>query len=203
MSRRSKRCLIISEVNPPSLLLPAILIFHAPNRVEEAFYYQMSNIYALLITCTVSLFQRSIARFHAGVAISIALSPVSLYFLLYSIKAFWGEHRLEAVLGKKEYLNRGLVFFAVASWIAIVVYTSLESTKDNFTQKSCLSGTVQEVSLRGVLNPGEIGLLWFFLNPGIFLGIIAALSWFVAIALRRKEIWPSGERYRPKFVTVW
>jgi len=163
----------------------------------------MSNIYALLITCTVSLFQKNITRFHATVAISIALSPVSFYFLLYSIKSFWGEHRLDAILGKKKNLNRGLVFFAIATWIAIVVYTSLGSTENNFTQKSCLSGTVQEVSIQGVLNPEKIGLFWFFLNPGIILGIIAAFSWFVAIVLARKEIWPPGERYRPKFVTVW
>ena len=109
--------------NPPAFLLLAILIFHAPERVEDAFYYQISTVYTLLITCSVSLFQENITRFHASVATFIASSPVSVYFLVYSVRAFWGEHRLDAVLGKKKYINRGMVFFAAAIWISIVVYT--------------------------------------------------------------------------------
>ena len=194
------RCLVSLRL---LLLLLAILIFHAPKRVEDAFYYQMSTVYALLITCSVSLFQQNITRFHATVATSIAMSPVSIYLLVYSIKAFWGKHRPDEVLGKTKYLNRGLVFFAVATWIAIVVYTSLESTKDRFAQKSCFSGTVQRVSFLDVLNPKEIGLLFFFLSPELSLGTIMTFSWFIAIVLARKEIWPPGERYQPNFATVW
>ena len=183
---------------------PAILIFHAPKRVKEAFYYQMSTVYALLITCSVSLFQQNITRFHATIAIFIASSPVSIYFLVYSIRAFWGEHRLDAVLGKKEYLNRGLVFFAVGIWISIVVYTSLKLTQNRFSQGSCSTATVQGVFVLVALNPrGLPGLEWIPMNPWFSFAIIAAFSWLVSIVLARKEIWPPGERYRLKVVTIW
>ena len=171
----------------------AILIFHAPKRVKEAFYYQISTVYALLITCSVSLFQQNITRFHATIAIFIASSPVSFYFLVYSIRAFWGEHRLDTVLGKKEYLNRGMVFFAVGIWISIVVYTSLKSTRNHFTQGSCKVQTAQEA----------FGLEGLNGAPFVVIVAIAAISWVISIVLARKEIWPPGERYRPKLVTVW
>ena len=147
-------------------LLPAILIFYAPERVKEAFYYQMSTIYALLITCSISLFQQNITRFHATVASFIASSPVSIYFLFYSIRAFWGERRLNTVLGKKKYLNRGMVFFAAAIWISIIVYTSLKSTQDRFAQRSCETRTMQEIFIRVVLNPRVLGLKWLFRPSG-------------------------------------
>ena len=189
--------------NPPAFLLLAILIFHAPERVEDAFYYQISTVYTLLITCSVSLFQENITRFHASVATFIASSPVSVYFLVYSVRAFWGEHRLDAVLGKKKYINRGMVFFAAAIWISIVVYTLLGSEHNRFTQRSCDTRTMQEIFFLVVLNPRTLGPEWLFISPWFILTIIAAFSWFVSIVLARKEIWPPGERYRPKFVTVW
>ena len=174
-------------------LPPAILIFHAPKRVKDVFYYQISAVYALLITCTVSTFQENITRLHATIAIFVASSPVSFYFLVYSIRAFWGEHRLDTVLGKKEYLNRGLVFFATGVWISIIVYTSLESTRDNFAQGSCKVETVQEV----------LGLQGLDGAPPVIIALIAATSWLISIVRARKDIWPPGERYRPKFGTVW
>ena len=33
--------------------------------------------------------------------------------------------------------------------------------------------------------------------------VISAPLWVTSIVLAREEIWPPGERYRPKFVTVW
>ena len=171
-------------------LPPAILIFLAPKRVKDAFYYQMSTVYALLITCSISLIQQNITRFHTTVAITIASSPVSIYFLVYSIRDFWGEHRLDAVLGKNKYLNRGMVFFAAGIWVSIVVYTSLESTRSHFTQESCSIRTLGEVFVAAVINLRAIV-------------IIAAPVWLISIVLARREIWPPGERYRPKFVTVW
>jgi len=163
----------------------------------------MSTVYTLLITCSVSLFQKNVTRFHATVAAFITSSPVSVYFLVYSIRAFWGEHRLDAVLGKKKYINRRMVFFAVAIWVSIVIYTSLGSTHNRFTQKSCGTRTMQEIFALVVLNPRTLGPEWLFSSPWFILAIIAAFSWFVSIVLARKEIWPPGERYRPKFVTVW
>jgi hypothetical protein len=166
-------CVIKS--NPPPTSYPHIL---CPRTREDAFYYQISTVYALLITCSISLFQESITRFHATFAIFIASSPVSFYFLVYSIRAFWDEHRLNTVLGKKKYLNRCLVFLAVGIWISIVVYTSLSILRE--------------------------GTLWgFFWNPWLIPALLAAFSWIISIVLARKEIWPPGERYRPKFFTVW
>ena len=160
--------------------------------MKDSFYYQISTVYALLITCSVSLFQANITRLHATIAICIVSSPVSIYFLVYSIRAFWGEHRLDTALGKKKYLNRGLVFLAAGIWIAIVVYTSLKSTRRRYTQGSCDVITGQEVFILQGLN-----------GPPYVIAIVSALSWAVSIVLARKEIWPPGERYRPKFVTVW
>ena len=161
--------------------------------MKDAFYYQISTVYALLITCSASLIQENITRPHATIAIFIAFSPVSFYFLVYSIRAFWGEHRLDTVLGKKKYLNRGLVFLATGIWISVVVYTSLESTRSRFTQESCREETAQEM----------FGLLGLNGIPSIIIAPIAAFSWFVSIWVARGEIWPPGERYRPKFTTVW
>jgi len=172
---------------------PAILIFNAPKRVKDAFYYQISTIYALLITCSASIIQANITRLHATVAITIASSPVSIYFLVYSIRAFWGGHRLDTVLGKNNYLNRGLVFLAVGIWISIIIYTSLRSTEGRFTQGSCGTKTAQEVLfLRGLTGA-----------PSIVVLTLAVISWAVSIVLARKDIWPPGERYRPRISTVW
>lgn len=176
------------KINP----LSVFLIFHAPKHVKDAFYYQLSTVYALLITCSVSLFQGNLTHLHATIAITITASPVSLCFLVYSIRAFWGEHRLDTVLGKENYLNRGLVFFATGIWISIVVYTSLESTRHHFAQGSCKIITEREVFYRNWIT-----------DPTFILAVIAAFFWVTSIVVARKDIWPSGERYRPKFATVW
>lgn len=170
-------------------LVPAILIFHAPKRVKDAFYYQMSTVYALLITCITSLAQKEITQPHATTAILIISSPVSVYFLVYSIRAFWSKHRLDEVLGKKERLNRGLVLTAVGAWVAICVYTR-PAMSDRFFQASC-----DPTSISDVLSAGFIG--------SSLVAAVAALSWLISIFLARKEIWPPGERYRPRFATVW
>ena len=188
MSLADKGFLVIS-INRP----PAILIFHAPKRVKDAFYYQMSTVYALLITCSVSLIQANITRLHATIAIFIALSPVSFYFLVYSIRAFWGNHRLDEVLGRKCYLNRGLVFLAAGIWTTIVIYTPLDSTRNRFTQGCCKIVTAQEM----------LGLQGLISVPSIVIAAIALILWVISIVLAKKEIWPPGERYRPKFATVW
>ncbi|KAF9782943.1 hypothetical protein BJ322DRAFT_1073515 [Thelephora terrestris] len=170
-----------------------VLMFHAPKRVKDVFYYQISNVYAILVTCSISLFQTNISRLHATIATFTASSPVSVYFLFYSIRAFWGEHRLSTVLGKQNHLNRGLVFFALGIWIAIVVYTSLASgsTRSRFAQESCKTITTQEVFLSRGFN-----------GAPYIIAAMAAPSWLVSVVLARREIWPRGEGYRPKFTTV-
>ena len=127
-------------------------------------------------------------------------SPVSVYFLLYSIRAFWGKHRLDEVLGKRKYLNRGLVFIAVGAWIAISVYTLKPMTK-HWPQPSCGATSIYMVLSLGFAC--YVGPYWFICDPLAPTTIVAALSWLISIFLARKEIWPPGERYRPKFATVW
>lgn len=170
---------------------PAILIFHAPKRVKNVFYYQILNVYALLITCLVPLFRGNITRLHASVATFLATSPVLIYFLVYSIRAFWGQHRLDTVLGRERYLNRGLVFFAAGMWIYILIFTSLGSTRDYFAQGSCYTATPQET------------LVYTPIYVLMFTGGISVWLWPVSIVVARKEIWPPGESYKPKFATVW
>ena len=154
----------------------------------------MSTVYALLITCSVSLIQENITRLHATVAIFIAFSPVSFYFLVYSIWAFWGTHRLDEVLGKKYYFKRGLVFLAAGIWTTILVYTSLDSTRDRFSQSSCDSQAFTE----------QIVFIYMALFGVLFApAVVPAPLWVISIVLARKKIWPPGERYRPKFATVW
>ena len=160
----------------------------------------MSTVYALLITCSISLYGGKLTQPHATIAIFIASSPVSVYFLVYSIRAFWGNHRLDEVLGRRKYLNRGMVFFAVGIWIAIFVYTSLESMEKNLPQAPCGPITIQQVFNFWITCSGPY---WYFCNPWAFVATVAAFSWLVSILSARKEIWPPGERYRPKFVTVW
>ena len=183
----------------PFLLLPAILIFHAPKRVKDAFYYQLSTVYALLITCIPSLYQGNVTQPHATVAIAIVSSPVSICFLVYSIRAFWDEHRLEEVLGKRKYLNRGLVFIAVGIWAIIFVYTRKPTGKP-LAQASCGTITLHRVLRFGVIHTGEY---WYIWNPWMVVIAVAVPLWLISILSARKEIWPPGERYRPKFVMVW
>ena len=184
--------------NPP----PAVLIFFDQKRVKDVFYCQISIVYALLVTCAASLFQQNITRFHATVAATIASSPVSFYFLFYSIEAFWYNHRLDTVLGKEKYLNRGMVFFAAGMWTSIVVYTSLDSTQNNFTQSSCETETVQEIFVRVVINPQELGF-GLLISPWFLFTIAALFSWLISIWRARKDIWPPGGRSWLKFRTVW
>ena len=154
----------------------------------------MSTVYALLITCSISLYQGNVTKLHAMIAIFIALSPASIYFLIYSIRAFWGEHRLEGVLGKRKYLNRGMIFFAVGIWIAIFVYTSWKWK--GLAQASC----EEEIIWWMYCGP----YYWFICDPWVGIApTTVALLWLVSILSARKEIWPPGERYLPKFVTVW
>lgn len=168
-----------------------ILIFHAPKRVKGGFYYQIFTIYALLIACSASLIRADITPLYASISIPMAFPPVLAYFLVYSIRAFRGEHRLSEVLGKKDYINRGMVFFAVGIWVTIVAYISLGLAKDRFAQGSC-----QILTTPGAfLNEG-------FNNVPSTAVVIAVVSWLAPIALAVK-ICLSKDRREPKFATVW
>ncbi|KAF9781525.1 hypothetical protein BJ322DRAFT_1076724 [Thelephora terrestris] len=184
-----------------------ILIFYSPKRVKEAYWSQTLITYSLLLTCGVSLIRGELTRYHAIVLISIVCSPVNVYFTGYSIRAFWGSHRLDAVLGKKQYLRRALVFFSLAVWITILVYAYLPRKYTKFTQDSCRWDTVAENFFLGspfvwavaLARSKSFGDLVAFLA----LPVIVIVAWVFAIVRKRKEIWPPGELYRPRFGRVW
>jgi len=121
-------------------------------------------------------------------------SPSTFWFIPLGLSgAITGSTRFLEEKTRKNYLNRGLVFFAAGMWISIAIYTSLKSTRARFTQGSCRTKTAQEV----LVLQGLVGA------PSVVISVVAMISWIISIVLARKEIWPPGERYRPKFSTVW
>lgn len=190
-----------------TFLLQAILIFYSPGRVKAAFWSQSLITYSLLITCTTSLFQGSLTRFHAIILVSLVCSPVNVYFAGYSIRAFWSSHRLDAALGKKQYARRAMVLFSVGVWIAILIYAYLPDNRAKFAQDSCRGSTIAEGIFLGapfvfawaLAATGSAGVLVLFL----MIPILVVVAWIAVIIRRRKEIWPPGEPYRPRFGKVW
>lgn len=190
-------------------LLPAILIFYSPHRVKAAFWSQALITYSLLITCGISLVRGELTRYHSIILISIVCSPVNVYFAGYSIRAFWSTHRLEAVLGKKQYGRRIMVFLSVAVWIAILVYAYLPQGHTKFSQDTCRGSSLAElvfllapiVAAVGLALNGAAGIFVLFMVLAIPIFIV--IAWIVAIIRRRKEIWPPGKPYRPRFAKVW
>ena len=186
----------------------AILIFYSPRRVKAAFWSQTLITYSLLITCGISLIKESLTRFHAIILISIVCSPVNFYFLCYSIRAFWSSHPLDAVLGRKQYVRRGMMFFAVSVWTAILIHAYLPQRYTKFSQDSCQPwDTPAEQFFLGVLFVwaydllhlgGPVALFLFLLIPTFII-----VAWAVAIIQRRKEIWPPDQPWRPRFGKVW
>ena len=187
---------------------PAVLIFYSPKRVEEAFYSQVLTIYSLLITCLVAIVRRNLTRFHALVVLALVLSPITVYFVTYSIRSFWsGKHRLESLLGRTRYLRRFLVLLAGAVWLGILIFAYLPKDENRFAQASCKGRSVMD--------------FFYLFVPFLYIGVYASLgiaypavifavpfvmviaSWAIAISLRKKEIWPPGEPYRPRFIKVW
>lgn len=197
--RREKRPLTSS---------PAVLIFYSPRRVQEAFYSQILTIYSLLLTCLVSVVRGDLTRFHALVVLALVLSPITVYFVAYSIRSFWSDHhRLESLLGRTRYLRRFLVLLAGAAWVAILIFSYLPNSDKRFAQPSCKGRSVME----GFYLIVPFLYIWAFAQVGVaypavlftlpFLVMIAA--WTIAILRRKKEIWPPGEPYRPRFIKVW
>ena len=189
------------------LPVQAILIFYSPNRVKAAFWSQSLITYSLLITCATSLFQGNLTRFHAIILVSLVCSPVNIYFTGYSIRAFWSSHRLDTALGRKQYGRRAMVLLSVGIWIAILVYAYLPERYTKFAQDSCRGSTIAESFFLGApfvfayILPveGRAGVLVAFL----MIPILVIVTWVIIIVRRRKEIWPPGEPYRPRFGKVW
>ena len=186
----------------------AVLIFYSPKRVQEAFWSQILTVYSLLLTCVVAIVRGDLTRFHALVVLALVLSPITVYFVAYAIRSFWStQHRLESLLGRTRYLRRFIVLLAGSAWLAIFIYAYLPKGVDRFAQASCKGRSVMEsfyliVPFLYIVVYTEAGIAYplvIFLLPVLSM----VIAWIIAIYLRRKEIWPPGEPYRPRFVKVW
>ena len=186
-----------------------MLIFYSPRRVQEAFWSQILTIYSLLITCLISTSRGELTRFHALVVLALALSPITVYFVAYAIRSFWsGNHRLEGLLGRTRYLRRFIVLLAGAGWFSMFIYAYLPKDEDRFAQAGCKGRSVMDnfylivpfLYIEAALQDPS----WSF-TLALFVLPLAALvaAWIAGIYLRRKEIWPPGEPYRPRFAKVW
>ena len=186
-----------------------MLIFYSPRRVHEAFWSQVLTIYSLLLTCLISIIRGDLTRFHALVVLALVLSPITIYFVAYSIRSFWStKHRLDNLLGRDHYLRRFIVLFSGAAWLAIFIYTYLPRGVEHFAQASCTGRSVTEgfyltlpfqyiqwaAEYEHIIYPAIIFTIPF---------VIIAAAWITAIVRKREEIWPPGEPYRPRIVKVW
>ena len=184
----------------------AVLIFYSPKRVQEAFWSQILTIYSLLLTCFVSTARGDLTRFHALVVLALVLSPITVYFVAYSIRSFWStQHRLESLLGRTRYLRRFVVLLAGTSWLGIFIYAYLPKGVDHFAQASCKGRSVTEGFY--LIVPFQYMQAYADEVYPIVLFTLALVlmvaAWIVAIFRKKTEIWPPGEPYRPRFVKVW
>ena len=186
-----------------------MLVFYSPKRVEEAFWAQILTIYSLLLTCLISITRSELTRFHALVVLALVLSPITVYFVGYSIRSFWStHHRLENLLGRSHYLKRSVVLFAGVSWLGIFIYTYLPRSENHFSQPSCKGRSVTEGFYLTVpfLYAQYYAEILHIAYPAVLLSIpfvFVAVAWTTAILRRKEEIWPPGEPYRPRILKVW
>ena len=100
-----------------------------------------------------------------------------------------------------------MVLFSVGVWIAILIYAYLPDNRAKFAQDSCRGSTIAEGIFLGapfvfawaLAATGSAGVLVLFL----MIPILVVVAWIAVIIRRRKEIWPPGEPYRPRFGKVW
>ncbi|KAF9781538.1 hypothetical protein BJ322DRAFT_1076750 [Thelephora terrestris] len=193
----------------PNPEIAAVLVFYSPRRVKEAFWSQVLTIYSLLLTCLIAIIRQDLTRFHALVVLALVLSPITIYFVGYSIRSFWStHHRLENLLGRENYFRRSVVLFSGLAWLAIFIYTYLPKGVRNFAQASCKGRTAIEGFYLTI--PFQYLWDWAVLYQVVYPVIIFAVplatiiaAWIMAIVRKREEIWPPGEPYRPRFVKVW
>jgi hypothetical protein len=178
-------------------------IFYSPKKVKDAFWSQILTIYSLLLTACLSIFRGDLTKFHALTVSVIVASPLTIYLVVYSIRAIWGgKHRLENVLGQGQSFERFFVMFAAGVWSGLTIYTFLPQRAHRFAQSSC--------------KPRHPVLSFFLITPTPvkgdrkpWLGLAVAtplfllvLAWVTAILLKRRIIWPQGEPYRFNFWKV-
>ena len=186
-----------------------MLIFYSPRRVQEAFWSQVLTVYSLLITCLISTARGELTRFHALVVLALVLSPITVYFVVYAIRSFWsGHHRLESLLGRTRYLRRFVVLLAGTGWAIMFIYAYLPKNEERFAQAGCKGRSVMDSFYLVVplLYIDDRVQVYGMAYPVVILAlplISLVAAWSIGIYLRRKEIWPPGEPYRPRFAKVW
>jgi len=195
------------EKRPLTLSL-AVLIFYSPKRVQEAFWSQILTVYSLLLTCLVSIFRRDLTRFHALVVLALVFSPITIYFVAYSIRPFrHDQNQLGYLLGRSCYLRRSIVLLAGATWLSIFIYAYLPNSSEHFAQASCKGRSVMDayylivpfLYISSSLNVGTAFPVVLFILP--FVIMIAA--WIIAILRRKDEIWSPDEPDRFPLVKAW
>jgi hypothetical protein len=161
-------------------------------------------VYALLLTCAWSLIRHQLTRIHAILAIATAGSPLTVCIFLYALRSIWeSDHRLSQAVGRRKIIPRCIVLAAMGFWIALFIYLTLPSHVSDFQQESC------EENNHVVKFFFALPLVIFVDMPAWIQGLAAlpflltTLAWFVGILLRRREIWPEGDLFRPRFRTVW
>lgn len=101
------------------------------------------------------------------------------------------------------------MFFALGVWTVILVYAYLPQQHTKFAQDACKGSSVAESGFLGtpiiflvvLAESGGVGVLALFIF--LMVPIVIVIAWVVAIVLRRKEIWPPGQPWRPRFGKVW
>lgn len=136
----------------------------------------------------------------------IVASPLTIYLVIYSLAAMFGSmHRLENVLGKSHIFKRLVVLVAAAIWGVLTVYSYIPGSIHHFAQASCRP---QPPLLSFfLLTPISVGIMerrqlpW--LGPVVAVPLVLiVLAWVIAILLKRRIIWPPGQRYRFNFWKV-
>lgn len=163
-------------------------------------------MYSLLLTASISIFRHELSKFHALTVSVIVASPLTIYLVIYSIRAMWrGQHRLENVLGQGHLMKRLFVLFGAAIWIALTTYTFIPGNASHFAQASCKPRPLLLNFF--LITPITVGLQKRKTEPWL-IGVVAlplfliVLAWVTAILLKRRVIWPPGEPYRVNFWKV-
>lgn len=205
-----------------SLYSQAILVFYDPEEVKESFWAQTLTVYSLILTSVITIFQAQLTRIHAILAATIAGSPLSLYIVIYAIRSiFGGNHRLASVVGHRKQIPRTVVLIALAVWTALVIYIIIPTHLSHFAQPACERSPVfyPDGPSSGPTFIQSV-VQYFLFMPIVFVLGLAQVSklgaaivtmpiqlviaaWVVAILRRRREIWPQGKGYSPRFRTVW
>ncbi|KAI0795476.1 hypothetical protein C8Q75DRAFT_452804 [Abortiporus biennis] len=185
----------------------SLVIFYSPEEAEAAFWSQLLTVYSLLITCAIAIFQKSLTRFHAIVAVVMAGSPLNLYLLLYSIVSFWyNKHRMVGVVGTGRHLNRFATLLIGVIWVILMIYIFAPNLAPHFAQASC---DRHFQFLRAVYAFPLVLLGVLFIVLPLFSVLVTLpisltiLGWIIAIILQRKNIWRRGEKWSPRFGRVW